>query len=174
MNIQAYIQSGILDLYVTDLLSPAEQREVQRIAQTYPEVQAEINAIEAGLEQYAKANARAPRTTVKTELLTKIQAMQANTGLENASIAAPVSASVPAPSIVKLPFYRSRFAAAASIALLVLSGVSNLFLYQNWQTAKARTATLLAEKTQLAELQTSEAVYHQEQLAALTHPNLSC
>ena len=160
MNINEYIQSGILDLYVTDLLSPAERREVLRLAQAHPEIQAEINALETALEKYATAAARTPRPEIKAQLLANLPQQ-----------AAPMTAVLP-DRTAQLPFYRSRFAAAASVALLVVSAASNLFLYQNWQTAKARTETLLAEKTQLAELQTSEAVYHKNELAALTNPDI--
>lgn len=171
MNIQEYIKSGILDLYVTDLLSPVEQREVQRMAQTYPEVQAEINAIENTIEQFATATARTPRPEIKAQLLAILEkdktatlgTKEAKKGMMTANLAS---------KSVELPFYRRPYAAAAAVALLVVSSASNLFFYQNWQTAKARTETLLAEKTQLAELNTSEAVYHKDALAALTNADI--
>jgi anti-sigma-K factor RskA len=170
MNIQEYIQSGILDLYVTDLLSPAEQREVQRMAQIYPEIQTEITAIETALEQYASAAARTPRPEIKAQLLRTLESNNA-ADLTTHQNTAP-TLTVHLPQTPQLPFYSRPLAAAAAVALLVVSGASNLFLYQNWQTAKARTETLLAEKTQLAELNTAEAAYYQDAIATLTHPNI--
>ncbi|MBC2839377.1 anti-sigma factor domain-containing protein [Robiginitalea sp. SC105] len=46
MDVQAYIDSGILELFVAGVLSEAESREVQRLAAKHPEIQAEIQAIE--------------------------------------------------------------------------------------------------------------------------------
>lgn len=49
MDTQAYIASGILELYVAGLLSPIENLEVYDNAQQYPEIQKEIEAIEAAV-----------------------------------------------------------------------------------------------------------------------------
>ncbi len=47
MNIEEYIASGILELYVSGSLSPKENEEVLSNARKYPEIQKEIEAIEA-------------------------------------------------------------------------------------------------------------------------------
>lgn len=53
MDVKNYIESGILELYVMGKLSETETREVaQNIAQ-YPEIKAEVDAIEAAIEEYA-------------------------------------------------------------------------------------------------------------------------
>ena len=49
MNIQEYIESGILELYVYGLLSSDENDEVNKIAQQYEEIANEISAIEKAL-----------------------------------------------------------------------------------------------------------------------------
>ena len=56
MDIQAYINSGVLELYVLDRLSPDERRQVETYAERYPEVRQEIEEIELALEKYAVLN----------------------------------------------------------------------------------------------------------------------
>ena len=51
MNVQEYIESGILEQYVLQQLTPVEQLEVERIRAMHPEVDVEINRIEETLFQ---------------------------------------------------------------------------------------------------------------------------
>lgn len=76
MDIKAYIESGILELYVMESLSPAESREVETLAAQYPEIKAEIESIQHALNQYALLHAKAPRTELKQQILEKIEAPQ--------------------------------------------------------------------------------------------------
>ena len=72
MNVQKYIASGILEQYALDTLSEEERREVMANATQYPEIHAEIEAIEAALETYAMLNAVAPPVELKATILQKI------------------------------------------------------------------------------------------------------
>ncbi|MEM6964559.1 MAG: anti-sigma factor [Bacteroidota bacterium] len=54
MDIKNYISSGILEQYVLGIATDAERQEVQQLAQKYPEVRQELDAIEVAMEQYAK------------------------------------------------------------------------------------------------------------------------
>ena len=51
MDIEKYIASGILELYVAGVLSEKENLEVHAYAEQYPEIKAEIEAIEAAILQ---------------------------------------------------------------------------------------------------------------------------
>lgn len=55
MDIEAYIASGKLELYVAGLLSEQENLEVHEYAQQYPEIQKEIEAIEAAILELSKS-----------------------------------------------------------------------------------------------------------------------
>lgn len=57
MDIQEYISSGILELYVYGSLSELESREVTRMVNEYPEVKAEVEKIEAALRNLSAAAA---------------------------------------------------------------------------------------------------------------------
>jgi mannose-6-phosphate isomerase-like protein (cupin superfamily) len=60
LNLQTYIESGILELYVLNLLHEQERAEVQDMVLKYPELNDEIEAIEVALESYAQVHAVEP------------------------------------------------------------------------------------------------------------------
>ena len=60
LNLQTYIESGILELYVLNLLHDSERAEVQDMISKYPELHQEIEAIEVSLESYAQTHAVEP------------------------------------------------------------------------------------------------------------------
>ncbi|WP_318344410.1 anti-sigma factor [Flagellimonas baculiformis] len=49
MEVEKYIASGILELYVAGALTPEQNLEVHRYAEQYPEIKMEIEAIEAAI-----------------------------------------------------------------------------------------------------------------------------
>ena len=59
MDINNYVSSGILELYVYGALSETESREVTRILKQYPEVESEVDEIENVLIQLSAAVAPA-------------------------------------------------------------------------------------------------------------------
>jgi len=71
-EVKAYIESGILELYVLGQLSAEECSEVAEMAHKYPEVKAEILAIELAMETYALQNAVEPSTTIEKQIFAKI------------------------------------------------------------------------------------------------------
>ena len=92
MDLTAYINSGILELYVLDRLSPDERRRVESYAAEYPEVKAEIEQIERDLEQYAVLHGETtpPSPSVLTGVLRQIEPAL--------SSPAPTTASLPSNS----------------------------------------------------------------------------
>lgn len=74
MDLQAYIKSGVLELYVIGQLSPREMREVEEMAAQHPEVKKELVAIEQTLEVYALKNQAAPAPSTLEKITAEIQA----------------------------------------------------------------------------------------------------
>lgn len=56
MDIQAYISSGILELYLSGQLASEEAQEVERMAEAYPEIRAELDDLEAAIGAFAEAS----------------------------------------------------------------------------------------------------------------------
>ncbi len=70
MDIKAYIESGILELYVAGQLSEQENQEVYELIQQHPEIQQEVEQIEAAMVKLTAA--ASPKTvdfsTIKDQL----------------------------------------------------------------------------------------------------------
>lgn len=73
MDIQKYINSGILENYVLGLVSDAEAQEVERNLLQFPQLQAELNKIEDALATYAQAKAMPMPTGLSDSILQSIQ-----------------------------------------------------------------------------------------------------
>lgn len=52
MNLKNYISSGILELYVFNLLSDTEKKEVETNMDNYTKIKEEVNNIQDALENY--------------------------------------------------------------------------------------------------------------------------
>lgn len=145
MNAQDIISSGILELYCTGLTTAAETAEVASWAKQYPEIVAEIEAIQSGLESYAQTHAVAPAPAVKQKLFAAI-----NTGT-----AAPVVNFKTAEQETATVYSISpawKYAAAASVILLIGSLILNYTFYNKYQTANTELATTQTELEQQKEL----------------------
>ena len=68
MDIKEYIESGILEAYVLNALTPEEQLEVANTIAQYPELAAEVKAIEEGLLSFARAGAATPPDVLKEQI----------------------------------------------------------------------------------------------------------
>ena len=74
MNTQEFVSSGVLELYVANALSQDEMRDVEYFAQRYPEVRAELVAVERAIEAFVLAHAVAPPPGVKDAFLNTVSA----------------------------------------------------------------------------------------------------
>lgn len=68
MNIQAYIDSGILEMYALDLLDPVEREEAELMISFFPEIRKELESIQNALEMYAGSRAIQPRPHLKDKI----------------------------------------------------------------------------------------------------------
>lgn len=73
MDLQSFIKSGLLEAYVAGQCTDDERRQVQRMAEQYPEVRAELENIEKALEQFAQAHAVPPPPSLKNKILEQIE-----------------------------------------------------------------------------------------------------
>ncbi|HMQ48033.1 MAG TPA: anti-sigma factor [Saprospiraceae bacterium] len=126
MDIKAYISSGILEQYVLDKLPESQRLEVEGMARAYPEVQAEIDAIETALESYALSQAVTP----SDDLLDKIQ-----------SRLTPKTPAKTLPVASKLPLILG-----AIIGLLLMGAI--YYLYTSGNKEKAAKTALLEQLLQ--------------------------
>jgi anti-sigma-K factor RskA len=138
MNIQAYIESGIIESYVLGMADDQERAELERLSQQHPEIRAAMEAFENSLEQNALANAMSPAARVKANLFEQLE-----------------SEFIPATEakLVSMPVANTggwlRYIAAASVILLVVSAATNVYFYNQFREASTQYQALLVEKTSL-------------------------
>ena len=73
MNIKAYIESGILELYALNLLDEAEKSSVDELLAVHEELGEELERIYITLEQHALSHTVTPRPELRDEILDSIE-----------------------------------------------------------------------------------------------------
>ena len=148
MNIQAYIESGIIESYVLGLADADESAELEMLCRQHPEIQAALTNFETQIEKQAFNNAIAPPPELKDRLM---DMLEQDFKEQNDSKKIP-------PPIVEMNNIQNagtrqssfwRYFAAASVILLIGSAALNLYLYNNYNDTAARYEALLAERNNL-------------------------
>lgn len=129
MEKNEFISSGILELYVSGMASAEETDAVHAMCARYPEVKAELEAIELGMESYARAHAVEPGSHVRALVLGNIKNSSQTRGIAANEIAPAGIKTGPA---LLAPFWR--YVAAASLLLLAGSLLLNYDFYNKNRT----------------------------------------
>lgn len=140
MDIQAYIQSGVIESYVLGLASAEEIAEVDRMRVQHPEVEQAINDFSTALEDQLLENA-IPPPDVKHRILQAIKEEEgfASDGETNGEFRGA--------KVIKIGIWRT--VAAAAVILLVISGGINFYLYDRLDKKNADYQALLSERNSL-------------------------
>jgi anti-sigma-K factor RskA len=158
-DLKAYIETGILELYVLGDVTPDEKRQVEEMASKHPEVKAELGAIELSMELYAKENAVEPSENLRGRIL---GSLLTNLGDDRNFTAAPSHNEVDAyeeeeeqdNTVVAMPVHKEssfyKYAFAATLALLVASTVAIFNLNNKLQDSNSRLISLQQSKQQFA------------------------
>lgn len=145
MNAQEIISSGTLELYCMGLTSAAENAEVTQWVKEYPEVAAEVEAIQSAFEDYARINAVEPDASVKEKIFASISK-------EKAAPVVNLKTTKNAPEKIYSISPVWKYAAAASVILLVGSIILNLTFYSKYNSANKELASTQTELQQQKEL----------------------
>lgn len=137
MNIQAYIESGIIESYVLGMADDQERAELELLKQQYPEIAAALEAFELSLEQQALSNAMKPDAAVKQALFAKLE-----NEFETSNEAKIVTMQASNPGWL-------RYTAVAAVILLVVSAASNVYFYKQFRQASTQYQALLIEQSSL-------------------------
>jgi quercetin dioxygenase-like cupin family protein len=86
MDIEAYIESGILEMYVLGQLSETERSEVELYASNYPAIQKELHEIALTMQKFDEQNARQTHATVKPMIWATIDLMDRMAAGEKLSV----------------------------------------------------------------------------------------
>jgi anti-sigma-K factor RskA len=150
MNIQEFIEtSGVLEEYVMGTLNEQEQQGVECMAQTYPEIQTELQKLQISLEKYVFLHERVPPASVKEGLFAQMTFADENEE-ESPSIyiddqydtaEAEMTEAYIAPKAKQVFPIWGVASIAASVLLLVATG----WLYTQNDTLRETNATLVNE-----------------------------
>lgn len=132
MTSKEYIESGLLELYALGELSEQERAEVERMCSLYPEVKAELAAVEVAIEQLDTGLGVAPPSEIKTKLFGQLPA-GTSTGQQRRI----------------LPSFS--WAMAASVSIAVVSVAFALFYLQRYNDAAARYEALVVQQAMTAQ-----------------------
>jgi anti-sigma-K factor RskA len=158
-EIKAYIESGILELYVLGDVTPTEKRQVEEMASKYPEIKTELNGIERSMELYAKENEVEPSENLRGRVL---GSLLTNLGDDRNFTAAPRHSETDTEyeedeeddNIISLPtrkendFYKYAF--AASFVLLIASTIALISVYSKLQDSNNQLVALQLDKQHFA------------------------
>ena len=135
MNVQDYISSGILEAYVLGEVTAAERLSVEQNLAQYPEVLEELIKVEATLEKIVVASGIHPPSIVKEKIMALIS---------NVKPAAKGVALTPERTLWK-------YAAAASIAIALMTSYLAVYYRQQWQEASMTLTQIIAQNQQMAQ-----------------------
>jgi anti-sigma-K factor RskA len=156
-EIRAYIESGVLELYVLGDISAEERLQVEAMAQKYPEIQTELQEIEKALEIYADVHDMEPAAEMRDRVL---NSLLTNLGddrtfsktIQHTDAPAVNEASMPAKHIANGArvvnmrpatasiFYKYAF--AACLLLLCVSIAALTILYSELQSSRQQVVSL--------------------------------
>lgn len=148
-DVKAYIESGILELYVLGDISAEEKAQVEEMAAKYAEVRAEITEIEKSMELYAVEHALEPSEQLRNRVL---NSLIVNLGDDNTF--SKTTTHQDDDNIRPLPvarvnnFFKYAFAACLTLLLISIYGLVNL--YSKLQDTNTQLAALQTDNTKIA------------------------
>ncbi|MES2733161.1 MAG: anti-sigma factor [Bacteroidota bacterium] len=152
MNIQEYILSGVVELYVAGALCEEDARELESLALLHPELKQEIEQVEIALEAYAMANQLQPDASLKGKIFASIHqqpameavvtSVESNVRLMEEEAPSAVTDNSHTQAPIQLNSRYNWLAIAASVALLLASTGIGFRFYQQNQSLQSEIATL--------------------------------
>ena len=167
MNIEEYILSGIIEIYVLGMADAQESAELEQLKSQHPEIQVAIDSFEISLEMTALLNAIAPAEEYKSKLMV---ALQDEFVASSTNTTETVTTEKQSAKVVQLPLtpiaskanHLYRYIAAASIILLLGSTATNVYLFKRYSAANKEITVLLNDKNTLTtDNKTIEAKYQE-------------
>ncbi|AMQ58041.1 anti-sigma factor [Algoriphagus sanaruensis] len=168
MNIQEYIESGKLELFLLGELTEREREEVIAMAKAHPQIQEELDALEQSMFAFDELTGKKPSPQLKEKIFASLEE-------EFRKEEAPKAAHAPSPApkepkVVKLTPWKP-FAVAASLVAVLASAAAIYFAGKFYETDQKFTALLqdqqvLADNLNQVKLQYEETDNRLDRLVA--------
>ena len=155
MNTKEYIQSGVLELYAAGALSDTEAREVEAMAARYPEVQAELAAIQDALVSYSAAFKKNPNPELRSAILNRIDEIEGVSSENVVSISdaqkKPNIADTTGKSPINYSSQPARFnyLMAAVWIFLVLNIIGNIYFFNKLKNTEEQMTGVVNENNKM-------------------------
>ncbi len=158
-DIKQYIESGILELYVLNDLTPQERREVETYAEMYPAIKQELNDISRTMELFADHHAIEPRESLRDAIVSQLinNSPAKNNLLPNQGFS-DNNKIVSLKAVNQSRFYQYAF--AASVALLLVSLVALFNTYNSLKQSRQQLVSLQVQNQKFA----NQVNYQQNQI----------
>ncbi|MBS1524465.1 MAG: anti-sigma factor [Bacteroidetes bacterium] len=139
-DIKAYIESGILELYVLGDVTQEEKLQVEAMAAKHPAVKAELEEIERAMEQYADENAIGPSGELRARVLNSLVTNLADDRNFSRIVDPQANNIIPIRRADRSAFFKYAF--AACFVLLIVSVVALINAYHKLNDSNALIASL--------------------------------
>ena len=151
MNIQEYISSGIVESYVLGLADNAERGEFERICAAHSEVLQAREAFEIVLEQAAMLNAVHPSHNLKSKIFAQIDIDADQMENKGAQVTAMLDVDRQPRDNYRIAAVSgfTRYLAAASVALLLVSTGLNFYFFNRYKEYNSRYEALVSSQREL-------------------------
>ncbi len=187
MNTREYIESGVLDMYISGLLSIEEMRDVELKACQNVEVKNELELMQSALERFILKHSLEPKAGIKEQILKAIKSDSATT-TNSATLSSEnhklfeqpnkktnnnIQAPIVHPMAPKKNLY-PLFAAASIILLAVITGLT-LYFFNQYNQSKEQIADLKEQQSNVDMLVNnlqSEVKRNEEKLKIVTDANM--
>jgi anti-sigma-K factor RskA len=140
-DVKAYMESGILELYVLGDVNQDEKQQVEAMALQHPAIKAELESIEKSMELYAEIYAIEPSDDVRDRVLNSLI-----TNLGDDRNFKPSHSSNQRAKVVELTQQKSvnffKYAFAACLTLLILSVATLFAVYNKLKSANGELVTM--------------------------------
>ncbi len=139
-DIKAYIESGILELYVLGDVTAEERAEVEAMALKHPAIKAELGEIERSLELYAEENAVEPAENLRDRVLNSLVTNLSDDRTFPSREVRVEDNIIPIKRAESSNTYKYAF--AACLALLIISVVALISVYSKLQQSNTLLTSL--------------------------------
>ncbi|RFZ91874.1 hypothetical protein D0C36_10515 [Mucilaginibacter conchicola] len=151
-DVKAYIESGVLELYVLGDLSPEERLDVEKMALEHPAVKTELAEIEQSLEMFAQEHAIEPSEGLRGKIVNSTLVNLGDDRIFTKQRKHSDEEEYEDDKVITMPkrtqFYKYAFAACLTLLLISIYGMVSL--YSQLQESNTQLATLQADKTKFA------------------------
>jgi anti-sigma-K factor RskA len=148
-DVKAYIESGILELYVLGDISAEEKLQVEDMAAKYPDVRAEITDIERSMEIYAGEHAVEPSEKLRQRVLGSLLVNLGDDRNFSKAVTHQDDDNVATLPLARVnSFYKYGFAACLTLLLISIYGLVNL--YNKLQDSNTQLTALQSTNVRIA------------------------